>query len=79
LLTGGVADRMVNLKNFANTTNTSDINQFRVEVTTSLALLVGLIHFLMGIFGLGINLKHIPIINIILIHIVYLRHFILFF
>ena len=30
---------MVNDYNFANTTNKTDIDQFRVEVTTSLALL----------------------------------------
>ena len=53
MLTGGVADRMVNENHFANSSNKSDIDQFRVEVATSLALLVGLIQFAMGLFGLG--------------------------
>ncbi len=49
---------MVDENGFAysnNSTNKSDIDQFRVEVATSLALLVGLIQFLMGILGLGKN------------------------
>ena len=51
-MTGGVADRIVREMNpISNQTNTELI---RVEVATSLALLVGLIQFIMGLTGLGV-------------------------
>ena len=54
LLTGGVTDRMVNQHINLNITNQTEVDQYRVQVVTSLALLVGLIQIIMGICQLGI-------------------------
>ena len=57
MLTGELTDKLVNeLNPIDPLSNSTEINtdELRIEIATSLALLVGLLQFLTGVTGLGI-------------------------